>query len=68
MKWIVVFIYWLTTWTLKYVLNFLELIWHLNTKRLTYYGTHFISVKYMKEAEIEDGFNFIERVVYRCVK
>lgn len=74
MKWIIVFIYWLITWVLKYIINFFELIWHLDTKHFSYYGTHFLTIKDIKETEIEisifktnDGFNFIERVVYWCV-
>ena len=74
MKWIIVFIYWLITWLIKYLINFFEMIWHLDFKHFSYYGTHFLTIKDIKETEIEisvtktnDGFNIIERLIYWCV-
>jgi len=74
MKWIPVFCYWLITWMLKYLINAIELIWHLDTKHFSYYGTHFLTIEDIRETEIEisviktcDGFNVIERFIYWCV-
>jgi len=74
MKWIFVFCYWLITWVLKYLINLIELIWHLDTKHFSYYGTYFLTIKNIKETEIEfsitktcDEFNIIERFIYKCV-
>jgi hypothetical protein len=74
MKWLFVFMYWLITWILKYVINIFELIWYIDIKHFSYYGTYFLSIESIKEhvpdysiTPINDGFNFIERFVYRCV-
>ena len=53
MKWIIIFLYWLITWILKYVFNILELIWFVDFKHFSHYGTHFLTLKNIKETEIE---------------
>jgi hypothetical protein len=74
MKWIPVFCYWSITWIVKYLINLFEFIWHLDTRHFSYYGTHFLTIKDIKNTEVKysiieecDGFNIIERFIYKCV-
>lgn len=69
MKWIFVFMYWLTTWVLKYFINFFELIWHIDFKHFSYYGTRFLTIETMKNDSIYvDGFNYIEKFICWCLR
>ena len=75
MKYIIIFLYWLITWLIKILINFVELIWHLDTKHFSYYNTYFLSISQIKQYKPEytvtnskQVLNFIERLVYSCVK
>jgi len=66
-----------------FVFNIFIFIWHIDFKHFGYYGTYFLSIKDMKKPEFSvykhSGgmatsypeiiyyYNFIERVVSRCV-
>jgi len=75
MRWIFIFLYWLITWILKYIINIFEFIWYLDFNNFSYYGTHFLYLNYLRNIEPElsvvntsDGLNFIERFVFWCIK
>lgn len=75
MKFLVIYAYVLITWVLKYTINTFELLWYLDFKHFSYYGTHFLSLTDIKDHETDnsllnkcDGFNVLERLVYYCVR
>ena len=79
MKHIIVFLYWFTTWVFKYVINFFELIFHLDFNHFSDYGTYFLSVSDIRDIkrDIEKNeflktlspeyLNFVEKMIYLCV-
>lgn len=75
MKYVIIFLYWLITWLIKYLINVVEFIWHLDVKNLSYYNTHFLSVSQIKEykpnmsvTKEPNALNIVQRLVYYCAK
>lgn len=67
MKYIIFFIYWLITWILKYLINLVELIWHLNIKKLSTYKSHFSTITDINKCQLQFiKLNIFERIIYWC--
>ena len=76
MKYLIMFLYWIITWSVKIIINVFEFFFHFDFKHFSYYGSHFLTLKdfhsYTRQySVIEDDlycFNFIEKLIYYCVK
>ena len=68
MKYIIFFIYWLITWIFKYLINLVELIWHLNIKKLSCYDDRFSTISSIirNRTSLFVHFNKFERFIYWC--
>lgn len=75
MKYLIVFLYWIITWSVKIIINVFEFLFHFDFKHFSYYGTHFLTLKDIRDTPYpysilsgEDGLNFFEKIIRHCVK
>lgn len=65
-KWTVIAIYFSIAYLLKYLLNFLELIWYCDLKHFSSFDRYFYTLEIIKHHNV--NLNLIEKIIYNLIK